>query len=160
MPPAPVCVARTSRYLTLSVLLLLVTSVLSANWAQLAGRRAQNIAKPYIPQDSHLYRNADETAYPMWTARWGHTSAVYNSSVPRNDLTIEQNSQRLLTLSSRLLVMGGDDRVLDDYMIKEESAKMGKPDNWKEGDPKGYGVEQKDGVKGGHTAYGEWLQRV
>ena len=56
--------------------------------------------------------------------------------------------------------MGGDDRVLDDYMIKEESAKMGKPDNWKEGDPKGYGVEQKDGVKGGHTAYGEWLQRV
>eukprot|EP00520_Triparma_pacifica_P017234 CAMPEP_0118643692 /NCGR_PEP_ID=MMETSP0785-20121206/6528_1 /TAXON_ID=91992 /ORGANISM="Bolidomonas pacifica, Strain CCMP 1866" /LENGTH=1314 /DNA_ID=CAMNT_0006535375 /DNA_START=251 /DNA_END=4195 /DNA_ORIENTATION=- len=135
-------------------------NVLSANWAQLAGIRAQNVAKPYIPQDNHLYQRADEAEYPMWSARWGHASAVYNSSVPRNDLTIDENSKRLLTLSSRLLVMGGDDRILDNYIIKEENAKVGVPDGWQEGDHKGYGATQADGVRGGKTAHGSFLNDV
>lgn len=31
-------------------------------------------------------------------------------------------------------------------MIKEESAKVGKSDNWKPGEPHGYGAVQKDGM--------------
>ena len=56
--------------------------------------------------------------------------------------------------------MGGDDRVLDDYIIKEESGKTGTPDGWKEGDPRGYGATQADGVKGGRTAHGSFLNDV
>ena len=37
-------------------------------------------------------------------------------------------------------------QILDDYMIKEESAKVGKSDNWKPGEPHGYGAVQKDGM--------------
>ena len=100
-------------FLMLLVLQLHPSFVNSANWAQLAGKRAQNIAKPYIPLDNHMYEKAAESSRPMWSARWGHASTVYNSSVPRNDLTLLEDKERLLSLAgrSRLLVMGGDDRV-------------------------------------------------
>ena len=76
----------------------------SANWAQLAGERAQTVVKPYIPlQGSFTHR-------PMWSRRWGHATAVLNqTSMYRNDLSVEQNSERAMTLIPKLIVLGGDD---------------------------------------------------
>lgn len=75
-------------------------------------------------------------------------------------MTVSQNSERLLVLTSRLLVMGGDDMVHDNYIITDESAKVGRPDGWKDGMPFGYGAIQHDGVRGGKTAKGGFLNDV
>ncbi|GMH97352.1 hypothetical protein TrVE_jg7648 [Triparma verrucosa] len=144
----------------LVLLSLALNPALSSNWAQLAGKRAQNVAKPYIPLDNDKYQDANYASRPMWSARWGHASAVFNSSTPRNYLTIEENSERTKNIVSRLLVLGGDDQVLDDYIVTDPHAKMGKPDGWKAGEPHGYGSVQHDGVRGGKTAKGGMLNDV
>lgn len=157
MPPLP----NSSLPLYILVLLsLALNPTLSSNWAQLAGKRAQNVAKPYIPLDNDKYQDANYASRPMWSARWGHASAVFNSSTPRNYLTIEENSERTKNIVSRLLVLGGDDQVLDDYIVTDPYAKMGKPDGWKAGEPHGYGSVQHDGVRGGKTAKGGLLNDV
>ncbi|GMH57736.1 hypothetical protein TL16_g02453 [Triparma laevis f. inornata] len=161
MPPLNSITRRL--HLPFLIFFLLITTPIptfSANWAQLAGSRAQNVAKPYIPLDNSKYNNADLASRPMWSARWGHTSAVFNSSTPRNDMTVEENSERTKNIVSRLLVLGGDDQVLDDYIVTDEHAKMGKPDGWKVGEPHGYGTQQHDGMRGGFTAKGKMLNDV
>ena len=84
--------------------------VIIANWAQLAGERAQTTVQPYIPQTHHPYTSATSAARPMWSARWGHTVVVLNqTSSYRNDLSIEENSERAMTWVPKLFVLGGDD---------------------------------------------------
>ena len=84
--------------------------VIIANWAQLAGERAQKTVQPYIPQTHHPYTSATSAARPMWSARWGHTVVVLNqTSSYRNDLSIEENSERAMTWIPKLFVLGGDD---------------------------------------------------
>jgi len=119
----------------------------AANWAQLAGPRKQNVATPYMPQSN--YENADEAARPMWSARWGHVATVFNDTTPRDDFSIDENSARLLGLRPKLLVLGGDDRVLDNHIFSEEEAKGGM-----------FGEEQEDGVVGGPSAHGLFLNDV
>jgi len=94
----------------------------------------------------------------MWSARWGHTAVVYNDTAPRDDFPMESplsnpdapsNSKRLEDMSSYLLVMGGDDRVLDGHGFDEEEAKMGQ-----------FGKVQADGAVGGPTAHGTFLNDV
>lgn len=75
-------------------------------------------------------------------------------------MTVEENSERTKNIVSRLLVLGGDDQVLDNYIVTDEHAKMGKPDGWKVGEPHGYGTQQHDGVRGGFTAKGKMLNDV
>ena len=83
-----------------------------ANWAQLAGERAQTIVKPYIPQKSQS-RDPKFTANPMWSGRWGHATTVLNDTAAyRNDLSVEENSKRAIELTPKLLVFGGDDYAI------------------------------------------------
>lgn len=84
-----------------------------ANWAQLAGQRAQNIARPYTPQMN--YRDASNSMRPMWTARWGHAVAVFNQTYPLNFLSGEQNSERAKTMQPKIVLLGGDDHSLHRY---------------------------------------------
>jgi len=79
----------------------------SANWAQLAGERAQNTATPYIPDQWH--RDPTTSSRPMWSARWGHATIVLNQTTARNYLTEEENSLRLKDDSPVLVLLGGDD---------------------------------------------------
>lgn len=84
--------------------LLYLLPIESANWAQLAGERAQTVVKPYIPLKGAF------THSPMWSRRWGHATTVLNqTSMYRNDLSVEQNSERAMTLIPKLIVLGGDD---------------------------------------------------
>ena len=80
---------------------------LSANWAQLAGQRAQNTATPYIPDQWH--RDPSTSLRPMWSARWGHAVVVLNQSTARSYLTEEENSARLRDDNPVLVLLGGDD---------------------------------------------------
>ena len=46
----------------------------------------------------------------MWSARWGHTLTVFNdTSYTRNDMSIDENSHRIATISPILVLIGGDD---------------------------------------------------
>jgi len=93
-----------------NLLLLLLYSaqvVISANWAQLAGPKAQNAATPYIPQE--WYKSATTAKRPMWSARWGHALVIINQTSPRNDMTTEENSARIKEAQPRLVLLGGDD---------------------------------------------------
>jgi hypothetical protein len=46
----------------------------------------------------------------MWSARWGHAATVLNETAfYRNDLSVDENSERAITLIPNLLVLGGDD---------------------------------------------------
>jgi hypothetical protein len=86
----------------------------SANWAQHAGERAQNIVNPYVPQN--LSNDTSFSARPMWTPRWGHSIIVLNqTSMYRNDLSIEENSFRANNYVPRLLLLGGDDYIDGEY---------------------------------------------
>lgn len=93
------------RYLLL--LLALIQIVCSANWAQLAGIRSQNIATPYVPDQ--WSRSPATSIRPMWSARWGHAVVVLNQAVPRKYLTAEQNSERAKDSKPILVLLGGDD---------------------------------------------------
>ena len=102
------CVSN--RFLTFKPLIFV------ANWAQLAGERAQTVVKPYIPQK--FYNNAQTLKRQMWSARWGHAVVVLNdTSAYRNDMTMEQNSQRAMTLVPKLLLLGGDDYTTGEKSI-------------------------------------------
>ena len=83
------------------------TYFFSANWAQLAGIRSQNTATPYIPDQWH--RDADTSARPMWSARWGFGLVTVNQSLARDHFTEEENSARLLGSDPALILLGGDD---------------------------------------------------
>ena len=85
---------------------------LSANWAQLAGQRAQNTATPYIPDQWH--RDPSTSLRPMWSARWGHAVVVLNQSTTRTYLTEEENSARLRDDNPVLVLLGGDDGLPSD----------------------------------------------
>ena len=64
--------------------------------------------EPYIPQT--LYKDASFAARPMWTHRWGHAVVVLNqTSMYRNDLSIEENSFRANNLVPQIVLLGGDD---------------------------------------------------
>ncbi|KAL7471825.1 hypothetical protein ACHAXS_012134, partial [Conticribra weissflogii] len=88
------------------------TSANAANWAQLAGERAQNTATPYIPDKWH--RNQKTSVRPMWSARWGHALVVLNQAVARSYLTDEENSARAKNDRPVLVLLGGDDGRLRD----------------------------------------------
>jgi len=46
----------------------------------------------------------------MWTPRWGHAVVVMNqTSLYRNDLSIEENSERVNSFIPKVLLLGGDD---------------------------------------------------
>jgi hypothetical protein len=77
------------------------------------------VAKPYIPLPTDKYRRADE-ARSMWSARWGHATAVYNDTTPRHDLSVNENSERQLDTVSSLLVLGGDDRIDTGWVLEGE----------------------------------------
>jgi len=63
---------------------------------------------PYIPQK--WYRDAASVPKPMWSARWGHALSVFNeTSFNRNDLRVEENSDRAKITESKLVLLGGDD---------------------------------------------------
>ena len=79
----------------------------SANWAQLAGDRAQNTATPYVPDQWH--KNPGTSVRPMWSGRWGHAVVVLNQPTARSYLTEEENSQRVLDAKPELVLLGGDD---------------------------------------------------
>ena len=51
----------------------------------------------------------------MWTARWGHATAVINQTLPRDDFTEEENSLLAGSSLAKLVVLGGDDYVTDEY---------------------------------------------
>ena len=51
----------------------------------------------------------------MWTARWGHATAVINQTQPRDDFTEEENSLLAGSSLAKLVVLGGDDYVTDKY---------------------------------------------
>mmetsp|Transcript_4298 Transcript_4298/g.9268 ORF Transcript_4298/g.9268 Transcript_4298/m.9268 type:complete len:1107 (-) Transcript_4298:1229-4549(-) len=84
----------------------------AANWAQLAGERAQNTATPYIPDKWH--RNQKTSVRPMWSARWGHALVVLNQAVARSYLTEEENSARAKNDRPVLVLLGGDDGLFGD----------------------------------------------
>lgn len=76
----------------------------AVNWAQLAGKKEQNVVEPYDPDDGLSPKR------PMWSARWGHSTVVLNqTSMHRNDLTAEENSNRSMHLITTLFLLGGDD---------------------------------------------------
>ena len=85
----------------------LCSFIFPANWAQLAGIRSQNTATPYVPDQWH--RNADTSARPMWSARWGFGLVTVNQSLARDHFTEEENSARLLESDPALILLGGDD---------------------------------------------------
>lgn len=63
---------------------------------------------PYVPQK--WYHDASRIERPMWSARWGHATVVVDqTSAYRNDLSLEENSERASTLVPKLFVFGGDD---------------------------------------------------
>ena len=100
-------------------LLSIPSLIEAANWAQLAGKRAQKITKPYIPQNFYAYKYTQRTSSStstssnvksMWSPRWGHAVVVLNqTSTYRNDLSVQENSQRVVGLVPKLFVLGGDD---------------------------------------------------
>ena len=46
----------------------------------------------------------------MWSPRWGHAIVVINqTSMYRNDMTVEQNSKRADELVPEMILLGGDD---------------------------------------------------
>ncbi len=110
----------------------------------------------------------------MWSARWGHATAIFNDTKPRNDFTRAENNWRLYNLDTRLLVLGGDDRVKDGYMLNPEYA----PPDWLNDDPNPtdpdrqhyleryyerqglHGIRQADGVEGGAKAHGGFRNDV
>ena len=49
----------------------------------------------------------------MWSARWGHSVIVFNSTSPRNDLTVEENSAKAEEMGEKIIVLGGDDYDMD-----------------------------------------------
>ncbi len=53
----------------------------------------------------------------MWSARWGHAVTVIDQiSAYRNDLSLEENSERAETLVPKLIVLGGDDYGFSEFM--------------------------------------------
>mmetsp|Transcript_10681 Transcript_10681/g.16039 ORF Transcript_10681/g.16039 Transcript_10681/m.16039 type:complete len:1127 (-) Transcript_10681:12-3392(-) len=100
---------RHLKSLILCSLLAIDTDTDAANWAQLAGERAQNIAIPYVPQN--IFFNASGVSHPMWSARWGHAVVVFNQTIPRNDYTEEENSKLINEGMPKLVLLGGDDLV-------------------------------------------------
>jgi len=94
-----------------------------ANWAQLAGERAQNTATPYVPDQWH--RDPSTSVRPMWSARWGHAVVVLNQSSPRSYLTEEENSARLIDANPVLVLLGGDDGLPRDTLNVTYASEMG-----------------------------------
>lgn len=88
-------------------MLLSIGPALSANWAQLAGKREQNTARPYIPDQ--WQRDRSFSARPMWSARWGHAVVVLNQTAARPYLTEDENSERARGSTPVLVLLGGDD---------------------------------------------------
>ncbi|KAL7533889.1 hypothetical protein ACHAXR_009001, partial [Thalassiosira sp. AJA248-18] len=95
----------------------------SANWAQLAGERAQNTATPYVPDQWH--RDPSTSLRPMWSARWGHAVVVLNQSTARSYLTDEENSERLRDDNPVLVLLGGDDGLPRDPKNLTLASEMG-----------------------------------
>lgn len=94
---------------------------IKANWAQHAGKTAQKVVLPYSPQT--FYKDASFASHPMWSARWGHTIVVINqTSMYRNDKTVEQNSKRAEDLVPEMILLGGDDYengMIYEYLVCE-----------------------------------------
>lgn len=92
--------------------LLVLKTASTANWAQLAGQRAQNTATPYIPQKWNTDTNSVQR--PMWTARWGHALVVVlNQSLSGfgndNRIPVNRNKKRVTSFGHKLVLLGGDD---------------------------------------------------
>ncbi|KAL7555298.1 hypothetical protein ACHAWF_019048 [Thalassiosira exigua] len=99
------------------------TLFVPANWAQLAGIRAQNTASPYVPDQWH--RSRGTSVRPMWSARWGHAVVVVNQSSARAYLTEEENSARLQDDSPAIVLLGGDDGLPRGAKNITSSSEMG-----------------------------------
>ena len=66
------------------------------------------MAIPYEPQ--HINGNVSYNKRSMWSARWGHTLTVINdTSYTRNDLSTEENADRIASVVPILVIVGGDD---------------------------------------------------
>lgn len=78
-----------------------------ANWAQLAGERAQNAATSHVPDEWH--RDRGNSVRPMWSARFGHAVVVLDEPTARSYLTEEENSDLLRDAKPVLVLLGGDD---------------------------------------------------
>ncbi|GFH59666.1 hypothetical protein CTEN210_16142 [Chaetoceros tenuissimus] len=75
------------------------------NWVQTAGELAQTNVIPQIPSINR----------PIFTSRWGHSTVVVNQTdLYRNDLSIEENSKRVESLTPKLILLGGDDYTKDE----------------------------------------------
>lgn len=51
----------------------------------------------------------------MWSGRWGHKVVVLNETLPRRDFSDEENANIVNTLQPRVLLLGGDDYVTDNF---------------------------------------------